>query len=63
MFGTFLRKWHLSLTHRKRRTNSREPTDAHIYPGFPAVVGPASLTQLTSAMFTMDTATKMMRDI
>lgn len=61
MFGTFLRKRHLSRTHRKRRTNSPVNQLMHTYS---RISSSCRSSQLNSAdiraMLTMDTATKMM---
>lgn len=61
MFGTFLRKRHLSFTHRKRRRNSPVNQLMHTYS---KISNSCRLSQLSSAdiraMLTMDTATKMM---
>ncbi|MEJ1289318.1 hypothetical protein NN561_020360 [Cricetulus griseus] len=61
MFGTFRRKRHRSLTHRKRRMNSPVNQLMHTYS---KISRSWRLSQLNSAdiraMLTMDTATKMM---
>lgn len=61
MLGTFLRKRHLSFTHRKRRRNSPVNQLIHTYS---KISKSCRLSQLSSAdiraMLTMDTATKMM---